>query len=88
MVPLRHSFILVIQLLPGETSPNSGGYGCVAGTFKSLPFADQTFDKILDPLQTNSLKFSTKNTYPKKPENEFLAVNLCIFETISQKLFN
>ena len=26
------------------------GYGCASGTFKPLPFADQHFDKILDPL--------------------------------------
>ena len=29
------------------------GYGCASSTFKPLPFADQNFGKILDPLQTN-----------------------------------
>ena len=34
----------------------NGGYESVAGTFKPLPFADQNFGKISDPLQTNSRK--------------------------------
>ena len=29
------------------------GCGCASGIFKPLPFADQNFGKILDPLQTN-----------------------------------
>ena len=29
------------------------GYRCASSTFKPLPFADQNFGKILDPLQTN-----------------------------------
>ena len=33
----------------GELSYN-GGYGCAARTFKPLPFANQNFGKILDPL--------------------------------------
>ena len=34
------------------------GYGCASGIFKPLPFADQNFGKILDPLQTNGGKVS------------------------------
>ena len=29
------------------------GYGSASSTFKPLPFADQTFGKILNPLQTD-----------------------------------
>ena len=58
------------------------GYGCVSGTFKPLPFADQIFGKILDPLQTNGRKLSKIYTL-KRQKNEFLAVYLCIIEQIS-----
>ena len=54
----------------------------VGRDFQILTFADKAFGKILDPLQTNGLKFS-KNICPKRPENEFLAVNLCIIQKIS-----
>ena len=58
------------------------GYGCASGIFRSLPFADQNFAKILDPLQTKWLNIF-ENIYPKMPENEFLAVYLSIIEKIS-----
>ena len=53
----------------------------MAGTFKPLPFVDQNFLKILDPLQTNDRKFS-KSIHTKTPENEFLALYFCIFQNI------
>ena len=46
----------------------NGGYGCVAGTFKPLPFADQNFGKILDPLQTNERKFSKIFILKRRPK--------------------
>ena len=72
--------------IPSPSSRGGGGllynpgYGCASGTFKPLPFADQYFGKILDPLQTNRRKFSKIYT---TPENEFLAVYFCIIEQIS-----
>ena len=47
------------------------------------PFADQNFGKILDPLHGGKWRKIFKNIYPKMPENEFLAVYLCIIEKIS-----
>ena len=50
--------------IPSPTSQGEGallynrGYGCASGAFKPLPFADQHFSKILDPLQINGRKFS------------------------------
>ena len=50
--------------IPSPSSRGEGallynrGYGCASGTFKPLPFADQHFGKILEPLQTNGRKCS------------------------------
>ena len=48
----------------------NGGYVCASGTFKPLLFADQTFGKISDPLQTNGGKFSKIYT-PKRWKMNF-----------------
>ena len=42
----------------GGTLLYDRGYGYASGTFKPLPFADQNFGKILNPLQPNGGKCS------------------------------
>ena len=57
------------------------GYGCASGTFKPLPFADQ-FRQNFGPSAAKWRKIF-ENIYPKTPENEFLAVYLCIIEKMA-----
>ena len=68
----------LLQLTLGALLYNRG-HGCASGTLKPLPVAYQNFGKILEPLQTKWRKIF-ENMYPKTPENEFLAVYLCIIE--------
>ena len=55
--------------------PGGGGHSYimdsmdVSGTFKPLPFADQNFDQILDPLQKNGGKFSKIYTLKRRKIN-------------------
>ena len=39
-----------LSLLPRGVLLYNRGYGCASGTFKPLPFTDQNFGKLLDPL--------------------------------------
>ena len=49
--------LLKYSTKPGGTLLYNRGCGCASGMFKPLPFADENFGKILDPLQTNGGNF-------------------------------
>ena len=68
-VVLKDEYTFQIPALEIFPKTGEGGHSYIiadmdvrSGIFKPLPFADQNFGKILDPLQTNGGKFSKMYT--------------------------